>query len=134
MWERVWEVLSKNTSQWRGPCSRPGSSSGAHHWPVAVKKLHPPHRLTIGLVAHAQDDFGGTVVAGDYVGRHEEAGGGCPGQAKVQDLQCAVGLHHDVAGFKVLDRKHNTNLINTQVVLPVWYDMVVFCSERCNTS
>lgn len=77
------------------------------------RSCSPPPRLTIGLVAHAQDDFGGAVVAGDYVGRHEEAGGSCPGQAKVQDLQCAVGLHHDVAGLKVLDRKHNTNLIDT---------------------
>ena len=42
VWECVWEVLSKNISQWRGPCSRPGSSSGAPHWPVTVKTL-PPH-------------------------------------------------------------------------------------------
>lgn len=100
------------------------SSSLAGHCQDAA----PP--LTIGLVPHAQDDFGGAVVAGDYVGCHQEASGSCPGQAKVQDLQCAVGLHHNVAGLQVLDRKHNTNLINAQVVVPLWCDMVVFCSER----
>lgn len=67
--------------------------------------------LTIGLVAHAQDDLRGAVVAGDHIGRHEEASGSCPGQAKVQDLQCAVRLHHNVAGLQVLFRKHNMSLI-----------------------
>lgn len=93
----------RNIRGGRGPCSRPSSSLGAPHWPVAVKKLLPP--LTVGLVAHAQDDFRGAVIAGNHVGRHEEASGGRPGKAKVQDLQCAVRLHHDVTGLQVLSRK-----------------------------
>lgn len=58
--------------------------------------------LTVGLVAHPQDDLRGSVVACDHIGSHEEASGRRPGQAEVQDLQRAVGLHHDVTGLQVL--------------------------------
>ena len=58
--------------------------------------------LTVGLVTHSQDNFGGAVISGHNVGRHQEAGGGGSGQTEVQDLQGAVGLHHDVAGLQVL--------------------------------
>lgn len=46
--------------------------------------------LTVGLVTHAQDDLGSTVVARHHVRSHEEAGGGRPGQTEVQDLQSTV--------------------------------------------
>ena len=62
-----------------------------------------PHpSLTVGLVAHAQDDLRGAVVARDHVGGHQQTCGGGPGQAEVQDFQRAVGLHHDVTGLQVL--------------------------------
>lgn len=85
--------------------------AAAQHLPVGwwlSRSCSPP--LTIGLVAHTQDDLGGAVVAGDHIGRHEEAGGSCPGQAKVQDLQCAVRLHHNVTGLQVLLRKRNPSM------------------------
>lgn len=85
-------------SQQGGPCSRPGSSSK-----LALRYQEAAFlSLTVGLVAHSQDDLGGAVVAGDHIGRHKEAGGSCPGEAKIQDLQCAVGLHHNVAWLQVL--------------------------------
>lgn len=87
----------KNTSQWEGPMQKAGQELNS-------SRLAPP--LTIGLVAHTQDDLRGAVVAGDHIGRHKEAGGGCPGQTKVQDLQCAVRLHHNVTGLQVLLRKN----------------------------
>lgn len=58
--------------------------AAAPDWPIAVKKSPPP--LTVGLVTHAQDDLRGAVVACDYIRCHEEAGGGGPGQTKIQDL------------------------------------------------
>ncbi len=58
--------------------------------------------LTIGLVTHAQDDLGRTVVARHHVRSHEEAGGGCPSQTEVQDLQRAVGFHYYVTGLQIL--------------------------------
>ena len=58
--------------------------------------------LTVGLVAHAEDDLWRPVVARDYVRGHQETRGGGPGQTKVQDLQGAVGFHHDVAGLQIL--------------------------------
>lgn len=42
--------------------------------------------LTVGLITHAQDDLRGTVVASHHIGGHEEAGGSCSGQAKVEDF------------------------------------------------
>lgn len=88
--------------------SHAAGQAAAAHWPVAVKKQLPP--LTVGLVTHAQDDFGGAVVAGHHVGRHEEASGGRPGQTEVQDLQRAVGLHHNVTGLQVLEEESQVAL------------------------
>lgn len=98
----VWRVLLKHL---RGGCEghAVGQAAAAPYWPVAVRKLLAP--LTVGLVAHAQDDFRGAVVAGHHIGCHEEAGGGRPGQAKIQNLQCAVRLHHYVTGLQVLCKK-----------------------------
>ena len=56
----------------------------------------PPTQPTVLLVPHAKDDLGGAVVPGDYVGRHHEAGTGRPCQAKVKNLQRAVGLDDNV--------------------------------------
>ena len=64
--------------------------------------------LTVCLVAHAQDDLRRPVVARDHVRGHQEARGGGPGQTEVQDLQSAVGLHHDVAGLQILEKTHTT--------------------------
>lgn len=47
-------------------------------------------KLTIGLIAHAQDNLGCSVVTGDHIRRHQEAGGCRPSQAKVQNLQCTI--------------------------------------------
>ena len=62
----------------------------------------PGTLLTVGLVTHAQDDLGGTVVAGHHVRCHQEPGGGRPRQTKVQNLQRAVRLHHNITGLQVL--------------------------------
>ncbi len=58
--------------------------------------------LTIGLVTHAQNDLGGTVVARHHVRSHEEAGGGRPSQTEVQDLQRTVRFHYYVTGLQIL--------------------------------
>lgn len=63
-------------------------------------------RLTVLLVAHAQDDLGGPVVACDHVGGHHEVGACRASQSKVQDLERAVRLYHDVAGFQVLGQEN----------------------------
>lgn len=61
--------------------------------------------LTVCLVSHAQDDLGRAVVARHHVRSHEEAGGGRPGQAEVEDLQRTVGFHYYVTGFQILGSK-----------------------------
>lgn len=61
--------------------------------------------LTVGLVTHAQNDLWRAVVARHHVRGHEEAGGGRPGQAKVEDLQRTVGFHYYVTGFQILGRE-----------------------------
>lgn len=61
--------------------------------------------LTIGLVAHAQDDFWCPVVTRHHIRCHQKARGSRPSQAKVQDLQRAIRLDDDVARLEVLQRK-----------------------------
>ena len=57
---------------------------------------------TVVTVAHAEDDLGRSVVACHDVWRHHEAGAGSARQAKVQNLQRAVALHHYVGWLQVL--------------------------------
>ena len=54
------------------------------------------------LVAHAEDDLGRPVVPRHDVRRHHEGRAGRPRQPEVQDLQGAVGLHHDIARLQIL--------------------------------
>lgn len=63
--------------------------------------------LTVGLVAHAQDYLWRPVVTCHHVGRHQQACGGRASQAKVQNLQRAIGLHNYVARLEVLQRDVN---------------------------
>lgn len=58
--------------------------------------------LTIGLVAHAQDNFWCSVVACNHIRCHQEACGSRPSQAEVQDLQCTIWLYNYVTGLEVL--------------------------------
>lgn len=74
------------------------------------------HRLslTIGLVAHAQDNLWRSVVACNNIRGHQEARGSRPSQAEVQNLQRAVRLDDYVAGLEVLQRstRGKTELFN----------------------
>ena len=80
-----------------GACDK--QRSAAHTAPIG-RSLG--HSLTVGLVTHAQYDFRGARVAGHHVRGHQESRGCCPGQSKVQDLQRAVRLYHNVARFQIL--------------------------------
>lgn len=65
-----------------------------------------PHTPDVHVlrIAHAEDDLGSSVVPCNHVGRHHEGRARCPGQPKVQYLQGAVRLHHNVAGLQVLEK------------------------------
>lgn len=80
----VWEVRLKKEKKQRAGEGHAAGQAAAPDWPIAVKTSSPP--LTVGLVTHAQDDLRGAVVACDYIRCHKEAGGGGPGQTKIQDL------------------------------------------------
>lgn len=64
--------------------------------------------LTIGLVAHAQDDLWCPVVTRHHIRCHQKARGSRPSQAEVQDLQRAIRLDNDVARLEVLQRTKRT--------------------------
>lgn len=87
--------IPRSSSQFPGTWGQSPSMSGDHNW-----------RLTVLLVAHAQDDLGGPVVACDHVGGHHEVGACRASQPKVQDLERAVRLYHNVAGFQVLGQEN----------------------------
>lgn len=57
---------------------------------------------TVLFIAHAQNDLWGSVVPRHHIRSHHEAGPGGPRQPKVQNLQRAVRLHHDIARFQIL--------------------------------
>jgi hypothetical protein len=65
---------------------------------LAHDAAHAPD-VHVLLVAHAEDDLGGAVVAGHHVGGHHEGGAGRARQPKVQDLERAVGAHNNIARF-----------------------------------
>ena len=56
------------------------------------------------LVAHAQDDLRRAVVARHDVRRHHERRSGRAREAEVEDLQGAVGAHHDIAWLEILQQ------------------------------
>lgn len=61
--------------------------------------------LTIGLVAHSQDNLWCSVVACNHIWCHQETCGCRPSQAKVQNLQRAVWLDNYITGLEVLQDK-----------------------------
>lgn len=91
-------------------CTREEDASADHfahdaaHWPDV-------HVL---LVAHAEDDLGRPVVPRDHVRGHHEGRASCARQTKVEDLQRAVRLHHNVAWLQVLQ---TTQKLDVKIIL-----------------
>lgn len=71
---------------------------------LAHDAAHRPY-VHVLVVAHAQNDLGRPVVACDHVRRHHEGGACGARQSKVQDLQRAIRLDHDIGWLQILRMK-----------------------------
>lgn len=80
---------------------------------VTVDWQSDRHRLslTIGLVAHSQDNLWCSVVACYHIWCHQEACGCRPGQTEVQNLQSTVWLDNYITGLEVLQGNTDQNFI-----------------------